>query len=245
MSSDGGQMFASTGNTFGARVWSGGEAVLRFPAGASVAAGPADSFAPKNWMELDDGDVDIGGTGPIPVDLPGATPSALVVALGKDGKIYLLDRARLGGIGGQVAAAQVARGSIINAAAAYATARGTYVVFRGVGQSCPSGQSGDLTAVRITPGAPPTAAVAWCARQNGMGSPMVTTTDGRANAIVWSVGAEGDGRLRGFDGDGGQVVYDGGGAGDALGEVARFQAPILAGGRIFVATRNGVKAFTR
>jgi len=245
VSSDGSRVFAATGNTFGARVWSGGEAVVAFPAGAGVAGGPADSFAPRTWRDLDDGDTDLGGTGPIPVDVPGGKPSALVVALGKDGKLYLLDRERLGGVGGELAAARVARGAIINAAAAYTTARGTYVVFRGASQGCPEGQSGDLTAVRIVPGAPPSAAVAWCARQDGRGSPMVTTTDGRAGAIVWIVGAEGDDRLHGFDGDTGQVVYRGGGAGDALGGVARFQTPILAGGRILVATKTGVKAFTR
>ncbi len=74
---------------------------------------------------------------------------------------------------------------------------------------------------------------------------MVTTTDGHANAIVWSVGAEGDERLHGFDGDTGQVVFGGGSANDALGNVARFQTPILGAGRLFVATRAGVKAFTR
>jgi hypothetical protein len=244
VSSASGQVFAATGNTFGASTWAGGEAVLRFAAGAPLPAEPADHFAPSNWRELDDGDIDIGSTGPVVVDLPGSTPTALVVALGKDGKIYLLDRERLGGIGGQVLAARVSGGSIITAAAAYTTARGTYVVFRGVGAGCPGGRSGDLTAVRITAGAPPTVAVAWCARQNGSGSPMVTTTDGKADAIVWSVGAEGDGRLHGFDGDTGEVVFDGGAPQDGLGEVARFQTPILAAGRIFVATSTGVKAFS-
>ncbi len=245
VSSDGSEVFASTGNTFGASSWQDGEAVLGFVARAPLGASPADSFAPSNWQELDAGDVDIGGTAPVVVDVPGATPSALVVALGKDGKIYLLDRRHLGGIGGQLAVAQVSGGEIINAAAAYTTARGTYVVFKGSGEGCPGGQSGDLTAVRIAPGAPPSATVAWCARQNGTGSPIVTTTDGHADAVVWSVGAEGDGRLHGFDGDTGQVVYGGGGAQDALGDVARFQSPILAAGRIFVATSAGVKAFRR
>ncbi len=237
-----GQLFAATGNTFGARAWSGGEAILRFAAGVPLGPRPADYFAPGNWKELDEGDVDIGGTGPVVVDVHGATPSRLVVGLGKDGKIYLVDRARMGGVGGQLAATEVASGPIINAAAAYATLRGTYVVFRGEGKGCPAGQSGDLTAVLIVPGAPPSARVAWCARQRGRGSPMVTTTDGRSEAIVWSVGAEGDDRLHGFDGDTGAVVYRQDGV---LGGVRRFQTPVLAGGRIFVAVEGGVKAFVR
>jgi len=244
ISSDGPSVYAATGNTFGASTWAGGEAILRFPAGVPLPPAPADSFAPTNWRALDDGDVDLGGTGPVIFDVPGATPSALAVGLGKDGKIYLVDRAHLGGIGGQVASARVASGSIINAAAAYTTARGSYVVFKGAGLGCPSG-GGDLTAVRIVPGAPPSVAVAWCARQNGTGSPMVTTTDGRAEAVVWRVGGEGDDRLHGFDGDTGAVVRDGGGPDQALGGVRRFQTPILGGGRIFVATDTGVKAFRR
>ncbi len=245
VSAEGGQVFVSTGNTSGATTWGGGEAVLRFAAGVPLTPDPADAFHPSNWRQLDDGDVDLGGTGPVIVDVPGSKPSALAVALGKNGAMYLLDRAHLGGEGGQVAMARVARDEIINAAATYTTSRGTYVVFKGTGAGCPAGQAGDLTAARVVPGSPPSIAVAWCARQNGTGSPIVTTTDGHANALVWSVGAEGDGRLHGLDGDTGHVVYSGGGPSDALPDVARFQSPIVAGGRLFVATGSGVKAFTR
>jgi hypothetical protein len=74
---------------------------------------------------------------------------------------------------------------------------------------------------------------------------MVTTTDGSAQAIVWSVGAEGDQRLHGFDGDTGQTVYAGGGTGDALGNVRRYHTPILARGRILVGADGAVRALVR
>jgi hypothetical protein len=99
VASDGGHVFVTTGNTFGAEVWSGGEAILRFPAAVDLASATPDFFAPRDWKELDEGDVDLGGTGPVLVDVPGADPSALAIALGKDGKIYLADRAKLGGVG--------------------------------------------------------------------------------------------------------------------------------------------------
>ena len=235
VASDGASLFIATGNTFGADAWAGGEAVLRFSPGPAL----ADWFAPSNWKALDTGDVDIGGTGPVLVDVPGATPAALAVALGKDGKIYLLDRARLGSVGGQVAVAPVASDEIINAAVSYTTNQGTYVVFKGKGASCPGGLSGDLTGVRIGAASPPTLATAWCASQNGLGSPMVTTTDGHAEAIVWSVGAEGDGRLHAFDGDTGAAI-----ASAAVGAVRRYQTPIAAGGRLYVAADDAVRAFT-
>ncbi len=245
IASENGMVFISTGNTFGATGWAGGEALLRFSSGPTFSGKPADYFTPSNWRLLDIGDTDLGSTGPIILDLPGSTPSKLLVSLGKDGKIYLIDRSNLGGIGKQVTVAKVATNAIIGGAAAYTTARGTYVVFKGNGSHCPSGQSGDLAAVRIVPGSPPTVQTAWCAKQNGKGSPMVTTTDGHAEAIVWSVGAEGDNRLHGFDGDTGQIVYAGGGPGDVIGPVRRYQTPILAGGRIFIPADNTVKAFVR
>jgi PQQ enzyme repeat len=245
VASESGAIFIATGNTFGATTWAGGEALLRFSAGPVFGKRPADYFAPSNWLTLDARDIDLGGTGPVVLDVPGATPAKLLVGLGKDGKIYLVDRNNLGGVGNPVAVTKVATNPIINAAAAYTTSRGTYVVFKGNGSTCPAGQAGDLTAVRIVPGAPPTVRTAWCAQQNGKGSPMVTTTDGHAEAIVWSVGAEGDNRLHGFDGDTGKFIYAGGGSGDVIGSVRRFHTPILAGGRIFVAADGIVKAFVR
>ena len=245
VASEGGSLFIATGNTFRALNWAGGEALMRFSSGPVFSNRASDYFTPSNWRMLDLGDIDLGGTGPVVLDVPGATPSKLLVGLGKDGKIYLVNRDNLGGVGKQVAAVKVAKSRIINAAAAYTTTRGTYVVFKGNGSNCPHGQSGDLTAVRIIPGAPPRVETAWCAQQHGEGSPMVTTIDRQNESIVWSVGAEGDNRLHGFDGDTGQIVYAGGGPGDVIGLVRRFHTPILAGGRIYVAADGVVKAFVR
>jgi outer membrane protein assembly factor BamB len=245
VSSENGAIFAATGNTFAATTWAGGEALLRFSAGPVFSNLPTDYFTPSNWQALDAGDIDIGGTGPLILDVLGATPAQLLIGLGKDGKIYLVNRDKLGGVGNQVAVAQVSTTAIINAAAAYTTSQGTYVVFKGNGINCPAGQLGNLTAVRIVPGAPPTVTTAWCVQQNGEGSPMVTTTDGHSEIIVWSVGAEGDNRLHGFDGDTGQIVYGGGGPGDVIGLVRRFHTPILAGSRIYVAADGVVMAFVR
>jgi outer membrane protein assembly factor BamB len=245
VASDGSSLFIATGNTFGATTWSGGEAVLRFTTGPVFGGTAADFFAPSDWKNLDSGDVDIGGTGPVLIDLPGATPSALVVALGKNGVLYVLDRSALGGVGGQLSSTLVASNEIINAAVAWTGPAGATVAFKGDGIGCPAGQSGDLTAALIRPSSKPTGAVRWCANQGGLGSPMVSTTDGSASPIVWSLGAEGDLRLHGFDGDTGAVVFAGGGASDKLGPVRRYQTPILAGGKIYVAGDGAVYAFTR
>ncbi|HEY2365881.1 MAG TPA: hypothetical protein VGH87_05815, partial [Polyangiaceae bacterium] len=62
-SSDGTDVFVTTGNTFGATTWVGQEAVLRFTSGPTFSNQTADYWAPHNFLALDNGDVDIGGTG--------------------------------------------------------------------------------------------------------------------------------------------------------------------------------------
>jgi hypothetical protein len=108
---------------------------------------------------------------------------------------------------------------------------------------CPGGTRGDLTVLAIGAGSPPTLRVAWCAAESGRGSPIITTTDGRTDPIVWTVGAEGDNRLHGFRGDTGEVVFSGGGAAEVMSQVRRFQTPIAAGGRLYIAADEHVYAF--
>jgi len=250
LASDGTSIYAATGNTFGATAnnWGHGEAILKFSAGPTFSGAATDYFRPSNWLDLDGSDTDLGGSGPVLVDVPGANPSQLVVALGKNGVIYLINRTNLGGqgtgngsTGEGVASADVASNSIIQAAAAYTTAQGTYVAFKGNGMGCPAGQSGNLVAVKISAASPPAPTVAWCANPGGNASPMVTTTDGRSDPIVWTLSGN---NLRGYDGDTGAVVFNGGAAGDSVTALAQFVTPIAARGRIFVASNSNVYAFT-
>ena len=93
-----------TGNTFNTGGnWMGGEAIIRLQAGPIFTGQPTDYWAPTNWFSLDNGDTDLGGVSAMLIDVPGATPSQLVLALGKDGNAYLLNRNNLGGITAPVA----------------------------------------------------------------------------------------------------------------------------------------------
>lgn len=252
-STDGLAIFMSTGNTFGASSWMDGEAVIRFTDGPVFSYDEADYFAPSNWRSLDSSDLDIGGVGPVLIDIAGSYPSALAVALGKNGVGYLLDRNYLGGIGtgdgihGEgLYSDRVSTSQIITAAAAYTAPSGTYVVFTtyaGQGVGCP-GTPGNLVALQIDPGFPPTFHVAWCASNPGRGAPIVTTTDGTSEPVVWTVGAESGNRLLAFDGETGDVLFGGGGSSEQMSLVRRFQTPIAVNGRIFVAGDNELFAFT-
>ena len=244
VASDGLNPFIATGNTFGAGTWMGGEAIIRFQTGPVFSGSTNDYWAATNWMDLDDADLDIGGCGALLVDVPGATPSKLVLSLGKDGNAYLLNRTNLGGVHTPVAQAHVASSQIRQAAATYRTSLGTYVVYQANPTSCSGGGSHDLGAFLITAANPPAIVPTWCALQNGGASPFVTSTDGTNNVIVWGYGAEGDQRLHGFDGDTGAVIYNGGGAGDAMAGTRHFNTAIVARGRIYVGTDNKIYAFS-
>ncbi len=237
VASDGTNPFVATGNTFSTGgVWSGGEAVIRFQPGPIFTGSPSDYWAPTNWLSLDNGDIDLGGSGPVILDVPGATPSSLVLALGKDGNAYLLDRSNLGGVSVPVASSHVSSSSIIQAAATYHTSQGTYVAFRA--------SSSLLSAFRINPTNPPTITSVWNVTQSGVGSPFVTSTDGTNNMVVWSVGASGDQRLHGYDGDTGAVIFAGGGANELMAGTHTYSTTgIVARRRIYVAADNKVYAF--
>jgi hypothetical protein len=236
VASDGINPFIATGNTFSTGgIWRGGEAIIKLQPGPTFTGATTDFWAPTNWAALDSGDVDLGGTGALMVDVPGATPSQLVVAFGKDRNAYVLNRNNLGGISAPLAQANgVSTSAIIQAPATYRTSQGTYVAFRG---------SGTIGALRINPTNPPTITNVWTATQSGRGSPFVTTTDGTNNAIVWSVGSEGSQRLNGYNGDTGAVVYAGGGANELMSATRRFNTGIAARGRIYFAGDNRVYAF--
>jgi hypothetical protein len=246
IASDGKNPFVTTGNTFHPANWQGGEAVIRFQPGPIFSGSPADYWVPEDWLDLDSLDFDLGSSGPLLVDVPGATPSHLVVALSKDLKMYLLDRDNLGGISAPIAESVVASRSIIQAAVTYRTKQSTYVALR-------ANNEGDtvLSTLRITATNPPTIASSWNVPRNngGCGSPFVSSTDGTNNMIVWVVGTEdhlteGDQRLHGYDGETGGVVFDGGGPNELMAGTHYYNTTgIVARGRIYVAGDNKVYAF--
>jgi hypothetical protein len=244
IASDGNNPFVTTGNTFDTGgSWDGGEAVIRFQPGPIFSGDPSDYWVPLNWLDLDNVDADLGGSGALLVDVPGATPSHLVVALGKDQKGYLLNRDNLGGISTPIDSSAVGNNSIIQGAATYRTNQSTYVAFRS--------DRSTLSAFRITSASPPAIATGWSATRSngGCGSPFVTSTDGTNNTIVWVVGTEdhgnpGDQRLHGYGGDTGAVVYGGGGPNELMAGTHFYSTTgIVARGRIYVAGDNKVYAF--
>ena len=247
IASDGRSLFVATGNTFGARQWSDGEAVFRLAPDLAHSDRPQDYFAPSDWRSARRRDADLGGTNPLLLDVPTGTGGArpLVLALGKDARAYLLDRNDLGGIGGSLVAATVSTEPIRTAAPPIRPPTGSLSRSRGPARIARHPDAATvLTVLKIRGGSPPALATAWCGALNGRGSPIVTTTNGRANPIVWMLGAEGDDRLHGYRGDTGEPLFDGGGPGDAMTGLHHFQDLLPAGGRLYVGADDRLYAFS-
>jgi hypothetical protein len=261
IASDGTSLYVTTGNTKATAAsgafnsspgvlanapdvgnWGGGEAVIKFP--TTLVQPPVtaatDLFFPASWITMDQTDADLGGVGPVLFHVPGAMPADLVMALGKDGNAYLLNRANLGGAGVAPLAILKVGGTIITAAVAYTTPSGSYVVFKGAGTGCPNMTTGAFTAIKVSAASPPRLSIAWCAGAGALTSPAVSMTDtAGTNTVLWYEGS--DTRLHGINGDTGASVRA-----DTtnIGAARQHQAPIVANGRIFLATDNRVWAFT-
>lgn len=235
---DGKKLFVTTGNTSGAQQWGGGEAVLRFGKSLAFSADPTTYFAPSNWQTLDNDDADLGGTGPLPINVPvtSASPLAELIQFGKDGNAYLLNRDNLGGIGGQLAILQVSNSPIRTAPATYQTENAAMVTF--------IDGSSQLQMLTVSNQQPPMTA-AWAASLNGLGAPIVTvsdyTNDVATDPIVWIVGAEGDNLLHGYNATNGSPLYTGT---YAMSGLHHMQTLLYAAGRFYVAGDNNVYAFS-
>ena len=225
--------------------WGDGEAVLRFGPSLARPAAPRDYFAPSNWSLLDRGDQDLGATAPIPIDVPSAKGvRKLIFAIGKTGDAYLLDRDNLGGIGHPLLerACDHAPGDNV----AGGMERGRQRVRRarrprrelsarqGGERTCDAEDSGRANASRSRPpGAPrsPTARVrrssppptATQIRSCSSSAPSRTTRSMPSGATTANSIASAQQPLRGFD---------------------RYQTPIAAGDRLYVASGGQVYAFT-
>jgi hypothetical protein len=256
VTSDGTSIFAVTGNTrTGTNTWGGGEALIRFSAGPVFSGTNMDYFTPTNWQSMDSSDNDLGSSPSVLIDVPGATPSTLATAGGKDGTIRLLNRANLGGVGSQIFSKSVAAAQLKGTPAAYTTAKGQYVVLRSscgnMNGSCPNGTSGDMMALSVTATNPPSLVPAWCASSQpgsenncqDSGDPIATTTDGRSNGIVW-IASLGNHRLLAFNADTGTAIFPKGTEPQMGGSTLHWTSPVVAKGRLLIGGVNKVFAFT-
>ncbi len=238
---DGEDLFVTTGNTSGTTDWADGEAIIRLKPGLAPSTSTRDFFTPSNWQALDGADKDLGGTEALPlnINISGGGSARRVIAFGKDGNAYLVDRHNLGGIGGALAVAPVSTGAIRTAPAVYHTDGAVMIAFASLGSTqC---RHTNITMINVAASGTSPITLAWCAEMPGKGAPIITTTDGIANPIVWAVGAEGDNLLHGFNALTGQSVFTD--TAPAMGGLHRFATILATPRRFYVAADNTIYAY--
>jgi outer membrane protein assembly factor BamB len=156
----GGSLYLATGNGAPANQVDDANSVLRLSPKLAVQG----RFTPANFASLSAGDEDLGSTA------PALLPGGLIFQVGKQGVGYVLDGARLGGTGGQLASSTVCEGGFGGDAV-----DGGTVVF-----SCYN----SLRAIRVTPGsggAAPRIGALWSVTGFAPGPPII------AGGVVWDV----------------------------------------------------------
>ncbi|MEW1952850.1 ricin-type beta-trefoil lectin domain protein [Terrabacter sp. NPDC080008] len=225
-----------------------GDSVVRLQVNADGSLTATDFFSPANNAHLDQYDTDLGSGGPmgLPDGFGTTAHPHLLVEVGKDGRVFLLDRDRLGGM------AQGAGGTdaVLQTVGPYRGVWGHPAFWGGNGgYAYTVTNGGPLRAFKVgvtTSGGPNLTAAGTTTDSWGYtsGSPVVTsngTTSG--SALVWaqySTGSTGaGGQLRAYD-----AVPVNGALGlrffYPIGTAAKFAVPATSGGRVYVGNRDGV-----
>jgi hypothetical protein len=254
------RMFLVTGNGVSPAVGPGttpppelGDSVVQLEVQKSGTLVAKDFFSPANAPALDFADTDFGSGGAVGLPFGTSTYPDLMLAAGKEGKVFLLNRDALGGRetgpGGTDAALNISGpyGGIWGHPAAFAGDGGADYVYY-------VGNADNMRWLKFdgsTPSAPTLSYVANSAGRFGFtsGSPVVTSngTD-PSSAVVWEVyspgeNAIGGGMLQAFDavppaGPTPQIMTPIWSA--PIGTGVKFATPATANGRVYVGTKDGV-----
>jgi hypothetical protein len=244
-----GNIYFSTGNgTFdvntGGIDYGDSDVKLSTSGGLSV----ADYFTPSNQNNLNGTDTDFGSGGNLLLpNQPGAHPHLLVTS-DKEGKIFLINRDNMGQFnsGGDNIVQELPAGTIGGAWSMGAYFNST-VYYSGVGDV--------VKAFHLFNGLLSAGPVAQATSGFGYpGATPVVSANGTANGIVWALqtdayGSGGPAVLHAYDAsDISRELYNTSQAPnnrDQLGPAVKFTVPVVANGKVFVGTGNGLTVLGR
>ncbi|MFJ9006293.1 choice-of-anchor D domain-containing protein [Streptomyces canus] len=255
--SDGsGRIFFSTGNGISPAPGPGktvqgtlAESVVRLQVNADNSLSTADFFSPSDAATLDLTDQDISSGAPmaLPDGFGTSEHPHLLIQQGKDGRIFLLDRDDLGGMGQGPQGGDAA----VNVSGPYQGMWGHPAFWGGDGGYVyVVGNQGPLRALKygVRNGGTPALTLTGQSQDTfgyTSGSPLVTSDgDDESSALVWMTSASAasgaDGTLRAYsptpDGNGLlQLLWSA-----PIGTATKFSTPTAAHGKVYVGTRDGV-----
>ncbi|MFI6440526.1 choice-of-anchor D domain-containing protein [Streptomyces sp. NPDC050759] len=255
--SDGsGRIFFSTGNGISPAPGPGktvqgtlAESVVRLQVGADNSLSTADFFSPSDAATLDLTDQDISSGAPmaLPDGFGTSEHPHLLIQQGKDGRIFLLDRDNLGGMGQGPQGGDAA----LSVSGPYQGMWGHPAFWGGDGGYVyVVGNQGPLRALKygVRNGGTPALTLTGQSQDTfgyTSGSPLVTSdgTD-ESSALVWMTAASNasgaDGTLRAYgptpDGNGHLPLL----WSAPIGTATKFSTPTAERGKVYVGTRDGV-----
>jgi len=219
-----GRIYVSTGNgTFDANKGGHnyGDSLLSLNADGSRLLG---SYTPSSYQALQDADLDLSSTAPalLPRQSGSKTP-LMAVQGGKDSIVRLINRQRLGGVGGEIQVLSVPDAALFSAPAVWQDAKTGTWVYLGTGSR--------VTALHLSTDARGVSrlSVAWTAQGQGT-SPVVV------NGLVVVAGS---GELRVLNARTGRLLWTSsspraGGSIDGI----HWQSPIVVDGTVYVSDEN-------
>ena len=201
-----------------------------------------DYFTPFNQLHLAQGDIDLGSSGAVLLpDLAGSfTHQHLLVSVGKEGRIYLLDRDRMGHFnpGADSQIVQSIEGAL-------GEVYGGPAYFNGTLYFSPS--YGKIKAFSVAGGHIGIQPISESSLSfDYPGSVPAVSASGSSNGIVWVVEIAYGGTLRAYDASNlANELYNSqmNISRDQLGSFVRFSVPTIANGRVYVGTANALVAF--
>lgn len=245
LSTDGSNLYAMTGNgDFDTNLNAQGFPTAAAYADSFVKVSTAnntltltDYFTPYNQQALTNADNDIGSAGPmvLPDSVGSAAHPHLVVGVGKQGIIWLLDRDNMGKFTPTApdhVLQEVQLGSGAWSNPAYFNGR---IYFHGV--------NGRLKAYTISNGVLSSSAVAQGVTTYAYpGATPSISSNGTSDGIIWDI--QSGGVLHAYDASTLAELYNSNQtAGDQLGSYVKFTTPTIADGKVFVGTANSLAIF--
>jgi hypothetical protein len=209
-----------------------GDSVLKLSASG---LGLVDYFTPFNQLHLGQADLDLGTSGALllPDSVGSAEHRRLLICAGKEGRIYLLDRDRMGQFN-----ADGDNQIVESLTGAIGPLYGGPAYFN---QTVYFAASNDrLKAFRISDARLETVPFSQSSQSFYYpGAVPAISANGSANGVVWLIDGSYGGTLRAFDADNvAQELYDSQmyASRDALGSFVRFSTPMIVNGRVYVGT---------
>ena len=215
-----------------------GESYIKLSTTGALAA--VDYFAPFNFSQLDDADLDVGSAGVVLIadEAGSASHPHLMAGAGKEGRIYLLDRDNLGkwqaGSDSQIVASiPGAIGGLFGNPAYF----NKTVYFSGSGDNFKA-----FPVTNATLGSSPSSQTSASFGYPG-GVPSISA-NGTSNGIAWLL--ESSNTLHAFDASNlGHELYNSNqnSSRDALGSYVKYSVPAIANGKVYVGTQNSLAVF--